>query len=302
MAESGFALTVAICTRDRRSSLLRALASLARQKSSADWDVLVIDNGSADDTCEAVAALGGDFPVRLALVCEPSHGLSHARNRALREARGRAVVYIDDDVTLRAGWLEAHARALAGPDVLATGGPILPVLPDGLAAGWRAFLEAELGGPTGRYDFGREPQEIPGPRGILLPFGGNLGVVRSLALGVGGFRTDLGFGPRRIPGEETEFLRRLRRLPGRILYVPDAALDHHLDAARASPEAYLRWNRGYGRGLARVHPPRRAGERVARIGRQLLRALFWTLRGRDLRSRRERERSLGQVLELLSGV
>jgi len=301
MAESESALTVAICTRNRRASLVRALASLARQESSADWDVLVVDNGSEDDTRDAVAALGRDFPVRLALVSEPDHGLSHARNRALRDANGRAVVYIDDDVTLRAGWVEAHARALAGPDVLATGGPILPVLPEGLGAEWRAFLEGELGGPTGRYDFGREPQEIPGPRGILLPFGGNLGVVRSLALEVGGFRTDLGWGPRRIPGEETEFLRRLRRLPGRILYVPDAALDHHLDAARTSPDAYLRWNRSYGRALVRLRPPRRAGERIARIGRQLLRALWWTLRGRDLRSRRESERSLGQLLELLRG-
>ena len=46
MAESEPALTVAICTRNRRDSLLRALASLAGQETSAAWDVLVVENAS----------------------------------------------------------------------------------------------------------------------------------------------------------------------------------------------------------------------------------------------------------------
>ena len=50
MAESEPALTVAICTRNRRDSLLRALASLARQETRAAWDVLVVENASEDDT------------------------------------------------------------------------------------------------------------------------------------------------------------------------------------------------------------------------------------------------------------
>src|SRR5206468_3234707 len=108
MAESEPALTVAICTRNRRELLLRALASLAAQQARAAWDVLVVENASDDDTRTAVAALAGDFPVPLAVASEPVRGLSHARNRALREARGRAVVFLDDDATCRAGWVAAH--------------------------------------------------------------------------------------------------------------------------------------------------------------------------------------------------
>lgn len=300
MAESDPALTVAICTRNRRALLLRALASLAEQRAAVAWDVLVVENASEDDTRAAVAALARDFPVPLALASEPVRGLSAARNRALATASARAIVYLDDDATCRAGWVDAHARGLAAPGVLATGGPILPVLPRELPERWREFLAREPGGPTGRYDFGPEPLEC-GPGGAALPFGGNLGLARAAALDAGGFRTDLGWGTRMIPGEETELLRRLARQPGRILYLPDAVIDHHVDAERASLPYYLRWNRGLGRALARLDPPANPRERVRRVATQLARAAWWSVRGREPSARRERERALGHALELLRG-
>jgi GT2 family glycosyltransferase len=293
-------LTIAICTRNRRDVLLRALASLAAQRADVPWDVLVVENASEDDTRAALTARARDFPVPLALASEPVRGLSAARNRALATVTARALVFLDDDATCRAGFVAAHARGLAAPDVVATGGPILPVLPSALPDTWRSFLAAQSGGPTGRYDFGPEPKEC-GPGGAALPFGGNLGLVRAAALAAGGFRTDLGYGVRMIPCEETDLLRRLSAGPGRILYLPDAAIDHHLDAERASPAAYLRWFRGYGRSLARLHPPASARERWRRTATELARAAWWSLRGRDPISRRERERSLGHALELLRG-
>jgi glycosyltransferase involved in cell wall biosynthesis len=300
MAESEPALTVAICTRNRRDSLLRALASLAGQETSAAWDVLVVENASEDDTSAAVAAIAGAFPVPLAVASEPELGLSHARNRALSLARGRAVVYLDDDATCRAGWVAAHAAGLAAAGVVATGGPIFPVLPAGLDPAWQTFLEQQNGGPTGRYDLGPDPLEC-GPGGAELPFGGNLGVVRAAALEGGGFRTDLGYGRRRIPGEETELLSRLQRGSGRVLYLPAAAIDHHVDAERVSLANYPRWCRNQGRSLARIDPPANRRARAGRAAIQLARALAWAVRGRTWHALRAREVALGHALELLRG-
>jgi GT2 family glycosyltransferase len=260
----------------------------------------VVENASDDDTRAAVEALARDFPVPLAVASEPVRGLSAARNRALAVARARAVVYLDDDATCRAGWVDAHARGLAASMVLATGGPIVPVLPSELPERWRAFLASEMGGPTGRYEFGAELAEC-GPGGPPLPFGGNLGLARAPALAAGGFRTDLGWGARMIPGEETELLRRLQRGGARILYLPDAVIDHHLDAERASLAAYLRWYRGLGRSLARLDPPASASERWRHAAIELARAAWWSVRGRDPLARRERERALGHALELMRG-
>jgi glucosyl-dolichyl phosphate glucuronosyltransferase len=301
MAESEPALTVAICTRNRRTELLRALASLAAQRTDVAWDVLVVENASEDDSRTAVCALAHDFPVPLAVASEPVRGLSAARNRALADARAPTLVYLDDDATCRPGWVAAHARALADPGVIATGGRILPVLPSGLPERWRAFLEQEPGGPTGRYDFGPEPAEC-GPGGPALPFGGNLGIARHAALAAGGFRTDLGWGTRMIPGEETELLRRLARGPGRILYLPDAVIDHHLDLERTSIAAYRRWYRGLGRALARLDPPATARERWRRAAKELARAARATMRGRSPLALRERECALGHAAELWRGV
>jgi GT2 family glycosyltransferase len=297
MAETELALTVAICTRNRRDALLRALSSLARQEAQAAWDVLVVENASEDDTRAAAAEIARAFPVPLAVASEPERGLSHARNRALATAGGRAVVFVDDDATCRAGFVAAHADALARADVVATGGPILPVLPQDLDPAWRAFLDTQIGGPTSRYDLGPDPLEC-GVGGAPLPFGANLGVVRAAALAAGGFRTDLGWGRHAIPGEETDLLRRLCSA-GRVLYLPGAIVDHHIAPERLSLASFRQWFRNHGRALARLDPPASGSARLGRAAHQLARALAWRLCGSGWHAVRAREVAIGHALELL---
>ena len=290
-------VTVAICTRNRRNDLMRAVASL-QAPARVRWELLVVDNASDDDTRAACEALIDAFPSELRVVAEAMPGLSHARNRALAEARGRVVVFVDDDATCHAGFVDAHARAFEAPDVVASGGRILPVLPPTLGGRWRRYLETALGGPTGHYDFGSEPLDIPGERDVFLPFGGNVAVRCDMAREVGGFRTDLGFGGQLVPGEETALLERLRDR-GRIVYTPGAAVDHHLDPERTRLAYFRRWQRGYGRSLVRMDP-------MARGMRGLRCALWNGARGviRAVRRRegfealRRIESCLGQVLEL----
>lgn len=302
-------LSVVICTRDRREHLERALESLRSQESDRSWEVLVVDNGSGDGTLAWVEGQVPGYPVPLRVVSEPRRGLSHARNRALRDARGRAVVYLDDDATCRRGWVQGHASAFARPDVVATGGRILPVFPPGTPAPWRALLLAQPGGPTGYYDFGPEPRDIVEAGSARLPFGGNLGVIRALGLEIGGFRTDLGWGSRLVPGEETEFLWRLQARGGRIAYVPSATVDHHLTLRQVSLDHFRRWHRGYGRFIALVVLEGRPLRRLLEIGRQAFRIALGFGRARAARRRgdlpaeieglRDLERSTGCLLQLL---
>ena len=235
MAESEPALTVAICTRNRRDSLLRALASLARQETRAAWDVLVVENASEDDTrTRGRRRSRATFPVPLAVASEPVRGLSHARNRALAiSARPRGRLSSTTTPRAATGWVEAHAEGLAAPDVVATGGPILPVLPHGLDPAWRAFLERADRRADRPLRLRARPAGMRSRRraaAVRRQSRPRRARPRSTA---GGFRTDLGWGRRRIPGEETELLRRLQRRPGRVLYLPGAVVDHHVDAERA---------------------------------------------------------------------
>jgi O-antigen biosynthesis protein len=87
------ACTAAICTRHRTVQLRRALASLGAQ-SEAPLEVLVIDN--APDSDETQRVVECEFP-SVRCVREPRQGLDFARNRALTEARGEIVAFLDDD-------------------------------------------------------------------------------------------------------------------------------------------------------------------------------------------------------------
>ena len=142
---------------------------------------------------------------------EARRGVSFARNRALAEARGDAIIFVDDDVNCLPGWLAAHGDALRDASVTGIGGRILPILPESTPGAFRVLYSRENGGPVSRYDFGDEPREITPDGPVQPPFGANMAIRRGLALSLGGFRTDLGWGKRMLPGEETELSRRIRQ-------------------------------------------------------------------------------------------
>src|SRR3954466_3165587 len=96
-------ISVVVPTRNRAGRLRALLESLAAQPAH---EVVVVDNASRDDT-QAVVTKAGVRRIRLP---EPM-GPAVARNRGWREARGDLIVFTDDDVVARPGWLAAIADA-----------------------------------------------------------------------------------------------------------------------------------------------------------------------------------------------
>jgi hypothetical protein len=87
------------------------------------WEVLVVDGGRTGSTLLAATELPPRLRIRY--VYERADGQSAARRRALREARADLVVFVDDDVTIGAGFLTSYAAAVtAHPDVAFFGGPV----------------------------------------------------------------------------------------------------------------------------------------------------------------------------------
>ena len=85
-------VSVVVPTHNRAGVLPRALRSIYAQKMSVD-EVIVVDDGSTDDTAEQVSR---DFP-DVQLIVQSNHGVSHARNRGLQRARGTWVALLDSD-------------------------------------------------------------------------------------------------------------------------------------------------------------------------------------------------------------
>ena len=73
-------LSLIISTRNRSDSLLRTLDSLCRMESSFDWELVVVDNGSTDDTPKLLRRFSDRSGLNVVLVTEPTPGLANARN------------------------------------------------------------------------------------------------------------------------------------------------------------------------------------------------------------------------------
>jgi GT2 family glycosyltransferase len=102
---------------DRCVGLLRALTE---QTLPADrFEVLAVDNFSADDTSEVLASLVGRLPYRLTpLRTSFNHGPAPARNLGWKMASAPLVAFIDDDCIPKPGWLAAGVAAIRSDDRL----------------------------------------------------------------------------------------------------------------------------------------------------------------------------------------
>lgn len=274
-------ITVAICTYNRRASLERTLATLAcaRVPPGCDWEVVVVDNNSTENIASIVEVLQGALPLRY--IPERQQGLSHARNRALREARGDVVIFTDDDMDVAPGWLEEYSAALdrfQRADYF--GGRILPQWSGEPPRWWSGQAMDLLDGLLGRYELGEEVRTYS--PGDPLPYGGNFALRRRLFERVGRFRPDLGVsGPTPGRGEETEYLKRARMAGFQGVYVGKAVCLHRIDAGRFQ----LRFLYEYGvqKGIAEI---RTRGVGAVEAGSRcegpvfLLRGIAQLLRGR----------------------
>jgi len=126
---SGPALSVVIPAYNQAGLLRHSLEALRNQTLDAHlYEVIVVDDGSTDDTAAVAAALEmSDRHIRL-LRHDRNRGRSAARNTGVRAARGEIVVFVDSDVVVRPDFLghhlDAHRRAHAA--VLCRG-PVVPV-------------------------------------------------------------------------------------------------------------------------------------------------------------------------------
>ena len=137
-------LTIAICTHDRPALLERALESVVGQVAAPD-EILVVDNAPSRDVTRQLVR--GRFPA-VRYVAEPVPGLDFARNRALAEAHGDIVCFLDDDAVAAPDWADALRRNFADPRVLSlfelpthmAGAPVMVGrydLPSRRGVGWR---------------------------------------------------------------------------------------------------------------------------------------------------------------------
>jgi len=219
-------LTLAICTHNHHAALKETLADLATLYSpTGSWELLLVDNASTDGTAKWLAQGGWQLPhVDCRCVHESALGVANARNRALHEATGEYVVFLDDDETAEPDWLQQIEKVIDTDHPAAIGGRICAKLP-GPRPGW---LTEELLGFLGELDYGPDMQKLTEPSTPI--FTGNAAFHRQTVLASGGFDRNLGRrGSIQSGGEDTELYRRLAAQGQTILWAPKALIHHRIE-------------------------------------------------------------------------
>src|SRR4051794_6717271 len=213
------ALTASIIvpTRERAGYLDVALASIAPQAAAAGAELLVVDDGPDPATRATARRHGARYVAH-----DASRGLNAARNTGIDAARGDLLVFVDDDVAVRPGWLAAllDADRRAEPEVGVLTGPIHARFED-----HRLRSCGREGPPITSQDHGPEDRDVE------HAWGANMTVRRTAFQRAGRFDET-----RELYGDEQEWQDRVRATGGRIRYVAAAALDHR----RAGDDARLR--------------------------------------------------------------
>src|SRR5215467_674497 len=119
-------ITVILCTYNRCQCLKRALNSAAALvlPESVEWEVLVVDNNSNDQTRTTVEEFCDRYPGRFRYLFEPRPGKSHALNAGIRESRADVFAFMDDDVVVDSNWLQNLTAALRNNEWAGAGGRI----------------------------------------------------------------------------------------------------------------------------------------------------------------------------------
>ncbi len=254
--ESGASVkfSIVIPTYNRASELRQTLASLAKLKASAPWEVIVVDNNSSDDTRQLVQQAVDTFPATLRYLFESNVGRSSALNTGIRAANGKIIATTDDDVRVESDWLDQAEQGLEQEKCDFVGGKVLPI--------WLGPRPAWISNYGGRHwsviallDYGPKPVEFGNrypPLGVTLAF-------RKHAFERAGlWDSKIGRKAGTLLGQEVrEWGMRAREAGLRGMYVPGMVVHHVIPQDRLNKRYFRRWFYWHGVSRAMLYQQRK---------------------------------------------
>lgn len=217
-------LSVVVPTYNRREVLQRTIRCLLEQTcDSGEYEVLVVDDQSTDDTL-AWLQEAEKTDSRLRVFPNPSKGRAQARNTGLRAAQGKYLCFVDDDVWVVPGFVQAHCEAhqAAGEKAVVIGAlgkcpETEPTLPNAYEDERLARVERRIQQAGDNLDAGFFRT-------------GNVSVSREFLQEIGGFCEKF----RGYSYEDSELGYRLMASGAKFVYAPEAAGVHFTQISLAS--------------------------------------------------------------------
>jgi glycosyltransferase involved in cell wall biosynthesis len=237
--------TVAICTYNRATLLQLCIESLSNLNfNKQDFEVVVVDNNSADETSEVCKSIPFKYPLlNFRYVLELKQGVGYTRTRCAKEAKGEIVAYIDDDCLADQDWLRHIVEFYdQNPGAMSTGGRIIPKYLVPVASWFGKYFW----GLVGNYDLGNHVFQM---KGVRYPSGANMHFRKAAFERYGYFEGELGrSGKSLMAGEEKAMYLKLIRHNEQVFYLPHVIVHHHVEGNKFD-KAYVR-KHSYGIGAS----------------------------------------------------
>ena len=244
---SDLEFTVAICTLDRKRHLERAVDALQVQlREFPNGRLLVVDNGSTDGTPGYLAELD-EADSRVTAVRESEKGLIFARMRAITEATGDFLFFLDDDAVPEPGWLVGMLGQLTSAADVGVVGCAIDALWETERPTW---LSDRLMREIPVYDIAEEQQKARFP---AFPAGTALGLRLNecaMLYAGSGRRGNYPLGRKGTPkdgaryrlvgGEDTDLCEIYVRNGYRVLFTNGARIRHAVTEERLDPAWFIR--------------------------------------------------------------
>jgi len=232
-------ISVVICTYNRAKSLYNTLQSLLDQTlSKSKYEIIVVDNGSTDDTAEVVKSfqVKRKYPI-INFLYEKKLGLGHARNSGFQYAHGKYIAFTDDDAVVDKEWLKNSLNLFDNvkPTPYAVGGPIIPVYYPPKPLWFKNEYDLYTRGKASKYlDIG---DSFSGPNMIFQ---------KKILQHFGGFHAEIGMKSDYISvGEETYLFEKIWDNVGKqklFYYSPNLIVHHRISPCKMSISYQLgRW-------------------------------------------------------------
>lgn len=282
-------ISVIICSYNRARYIREALESLYRQDADkSTYEVIVVDNNSTDDTDEVCHTfLNNHQDLKAQYLKEVQQGSSFARNRGADAAKGRILVFMDDDAVAESDFISGYIKLFKEiPDAVGAGGRIIPrYIPD--EPTWMSYYVSSL---VGNFDY--SPVQCRFKQG-KYPLESNMAVRADAFNRISGFNTDLPGvkGTLRIGGEGKDFFYRLTADGSNIIYDPAIRVMHVVETAKLTREYMYRVASGIGRGeRVRIREEGKIGylfklsEYLFKLAASFVLAFLYLLKGKPMQS------------------
>lgn len=236
-------LSVILSTYNRGAVLKKALERLlVQQTAGMDYEILIVDNNSTDDTRQVVESFAERDP-HFRYIFEQRQGLSYARNAGIAAARSDLMVFCDDDVEVSPSWVQKNYEAsLRFPDADYIGGKILPTwsgpVPDWVEGSMAPFALSDLG----------DKPVLASPDNPHCLVGASLAVRRRAFDKAGLFSIKTQRVKNTIGStEDFDWQMKVWEYGGHGVYVPDIECATEVPIDRLSKSYHRRWHLGHGK-------------------------------------------------------